>query len=107
MSTNDNGTPRFRRSDQKLLLALASGYSIRKAAAYAKVSPKTVDRRLHDPHFQCALTSLRGQMTERAIRRLSSSLTAASVTLRKLLKADSETVRLGASRAYVGGSAAR
>jgi hypothetical protein len=101
MQENNNENGRFHRDDSPLLVALASGASIRKAAATAGISEATVMRRLEEEAFRRELSKLRAQMIDRAIGKLASSLTAASATLRKLLKASSETVRLGASRAIV------
>jgi molybdenum-dependent DNA-binding transcriptional regulator ModE len=92
---------RFRRGDAKLLLALASGASIRKAATAAGVSEATVTRRLEDPAFRRQLNLIRTQMVDRAVGRLAATMAVASTTLRRLLKAKSETVRLGAARAVL------
>lgn len=101
MSRNDPENGRFRRGDARLLLALAGGASIRQAAIAAKLSPKTVQRRLADPSFCEQLHAHRARMIAQALGQLGGALTAASRTLRKLLRAHSETVRLGAARSIV------
>jgi hypothetical protein len=99
MAENENGTPPYRRDDSKLLVALASGATIRKAAAIAGCSETTVMRRLEQEDFRRELARLRSRMVDRAVGKLAASLAAASATLRRLLKGQSETVRLGAARA--------
>src|ERR1700733_9782014 len=89
-----NGDDHFKRGDAVLLVALASGLSIRKAAAKAGVCEKTVSDRLKDPAFREELNGLRNQMVSEAVGRLSAAMSEASVTLRRLLKARSEMARL-------------
>jgi hypothetical protein len=101
MQDNDNGTLHFRRDDGRLLVALASGATIKRAAKVAGVSVATVMRRMDEEDFRRELARLRSEMVDRAIGRLAASMAAASTTLRRLLRASSETVRLGASRAIV------
>jgi hypothetical protein len=101
MSENVNENLQFRRADEKLLVALAGGASIRKAARVARVCQATVSRRLDDPAFKKRLGAIRDKFLDRAIGRLAATATAASATLRKLLKAKSETVRLGAARSIL------
>jgi len=88
-----------RRSDEKLLLALACGASVESAARSAGVSPRTAHRRLKDPEFQRQLRKLKREMMERA----SSILTAGTLEAAKSFLAfqdpsTSQTVRLGAAR---------
>src|SRR5437867_3384391 len=101
MQENDNKNTRFRRGDERLIVALASGASIRKAAKVCRVSQATVARRLRDPDFRREMNDVRARMVNTAIGRLAASMVAATATLRKLLKATSETVALGAARAIV------
>src|SRR5262249_9579814 len=82
-------------------LALAAGASIRRAASAAGLSTQTVQRRLADPAFRKELDAVRRRLVDQAIGRLAATLTAASATLRQLLKAQSEPVRLGAARAVL------
>jgi hypothetical protein len=105
MQPNANGTgdprPRRKRSEAALLLALAAGASLRQAAAKAGLHHVTVHRRLKDPAFRRQVDAIRRDMIDRAVGKLSAGLAAAGDTLRKLLKAKSEAVRLGAARAMV------
>ena len=89
----------FRRADDRLVLALASGSSIREAARRCRVSQATVHRRLSESDFVQRLREVRSEMMSRAVGKLASALAAAATTLRRLLRAQSETVRLGAARA--------
>jgi DNA-binding LacI/PurR family transcriptional regulator len=97
--TNDNGNGRYQRDDARLLIALASGATIKRAAELGGVSVATVMRRLEEEEFRRELARVRSEMIDRAVAKLASSLSAASTTLRTLLGASSETVRLGAARA--------
>jgi hypothetical protein len=88
-----------RRSDEKLLLALACGATVESAARSAGVSPRTAHRRLKDPEFQRQLRKLKREMMERA----SSILTAGTLEAAKSFLAfqdasTPQTVRLGAAR---------
>ncbi len=99
MSENYNENARFRRADTRLLVALASGESIRRAARTARVSQQTVSRRLEDADFRRRLARLRARMVDEAIGQLSRGMARAGRTLRRLLTtAQSESVRLGAAR---------
>jgi hypothetical protein len=92
---------RFHRGDQRLLIAFASGLSIRKAAQEAGVSEKTAERRMNHPDFRRDLDAIRSKMLDAAIGRLASSMTAAAVTLKRLLTANSEMARLSAARSIL------
>jgi hypothetical protein len=60
-----------------------------------------VSRRLEDPGFRKRVNDAQSQMLDSAIGRLAAMATAASSTLGQLLKAKSETVRLGAARSIL------
>jgi hypothetical protein len=93
-----NGTERVRFAERRLVVALAAGLSYKKAAARAHVCIQTVARRMRSPSFRKKVSRLQERMTHRAVGNLASSLTHAAVTLRELLSAESESVRLGAAR---------
>ncbi len=86
------------RADDLLALALARGLTLAEAAAEAKVSERTAQRRLADPAFAALVIELRGRMVEGALGQLADSLAEAATTMRALLKGKSESVRLGAAR---------
>ncbi len=87
--------------EPSLSIALASGKSLRDAAALAGVNERTAARRLDDPVYRSAISSLRGQMTSEATGRIVVAMTEAADTLRELLAAKSEAVRLAAARAIL------
>ena len=88
-------------ADAALIIALASGAKVDAAARVAGVSESTVFRRLRGPNFRAAVTTARSEFTTRALGKLAAASTAAASTLRSLLKAESETVRLSAARAIL------
>jgi hypothetical protein len=94
----DNGR---RKGDDALLLALASGKTLREAARAAGIGERTATRRLADPEFRRRITELRTEMVSRALGTMADGMSEAAQTLRSLLKAQSESVRLGACRALL------
>jgi hypothetical protein len=88
-----------RRSDEKLLLALACGASVESAARSVGVSPRTAHRRLKDPEFQRQLGKLKRDMMERASSILAAgTLEAAKSFLAFQDPSTPQAVRLGAAR---------
>jgi hypothetical protein len=102
---NDSETPekgsRRKRCDDILVVTLASGLSIKKASAKARMGEATVARRLADPAFVKRLDEARAAMLDRAIGRMSATLTDAATTLRQLLRSQRDSVKLGAARAIL------
>jgi AcrR family transcriptional regulator len=90
-----------RRADGTLIAALAGGATVRAAARRAGISEATVYRRLRDPEFCQQVTAARADLIEGAMGRTARSMSAAASTLRKLLKAPSDAVKLGAARALL------
>src|SRR5215212_7972824 len=90
-----------RKGDGALIAALAGGVSVRDAATRAGVSESTAYRRLEDPGFTRHVAEARAEMIARAVGTLADASTAAAATLRKLLDATNEHVRLGACRAIL------
>jgi hypothetical protein len=89
-------------ADEVLLLALACGSSVEKAAEKAGLCPRTVHRRLKTSDFQRRLKELKTDMVNRAV----GMLTAASMESVKTLLALQESkvppaVRLGAARSVL------
>ena len=84
-----------------LALALAAGDSIADAAAKAGMGDRTAYRRLADPVFRQRIQTLRGEMIGQALGRMAAGMTEGADVLRGLLKAQSESVRLGACRAML------
>ncbi|HEY1378985.1 MAG TPA: hypothetical protein VGF55_19445 [Gemmataceae bacterium] len=90
-----------RTADDALAVALAAGRTVRDAATAAGVGERTATRRTADPAFQRRVVALRGEMVKAALGRMTDGMTEAADTLRALLHATSESVRLGAARALV------
>ncbi len=90
-----------RNADDRLAIELAAGKTVQQAAQSVNVSERTVHRRLSDDHFRRLVTSMRGEMVNRATGRLADDATKAAETLAALLSAGSETVRLGAARSIL------
>jgi hypothetical protein len=90
-----------RNADDALALALAAGKTARDAAAELGVGERTVARRLADPGFRLRVNTLRGEMTQRAAGRLADGMATAADTLRGLLNAESDAVKLGAARSLL------
>lgn len=90
-----------RKGDAALALALASGQTVRDAAAAAGIGERTATRRLADPDFRRHVADLRADMVQRALGRMADGMADAAATLRMLLKAEGESVRLGAARSIL------
>ena len=90
-----------RNADSALLAVLAGGATVQVAAQRAHVSERTVYRRLSDPAFRQRVTETRAEMVSRAVGQLADAGAEAATTLRALLGAESESVRLGACRAIL------
>jgi hypothetical protein len=90
-----------RKGDSALLVALAGGRTVRAAARAAGIGERTARRRLADPAFRARVAEMRADMVERALGRAARGMSAAADTLRRLLRADKESVRLGAARALL------
>jgi hypothetical protein len=92
----ENG--RRKRRDDALAVALAAGQTLRDAAVAAGIGERTATRRWTDPAFRQRVAGLRAAAVERAVGKLADATTEAADVLRKLLAAESESVRLSASR---------
>jgi hypothetical protein len=88
-------------ADATLAAALAAGLTVDAAATRAGVSQRTAHRRLAEPDFRRRVAELRGGMVERALGRAARGMSAAADRLRRLLKAKSESVQLGAAKALL------
>jgi len=90
-----------RKGDAGLITALAGGRTIRDAARTSGVSEATVYRRLEDPAFRQRVAEARGKLVDNALGQLADASTQAVATLRALLAAEGESVRLGSARAIL------
>jgi hypothetical protein len=90
-----------RNADARIIAALAGGATREDAARQAGVGVATVYRRLTEPGFRAAVQQARGEMVSQSVGTLARIASAAAITLGLLLKAESESVRLGAARAIL------
>jgi len=90
-----------RNADESLALAVAGGRTLRDAADDAGIGERTAARRWADAAFRRRVTTLRAEMIARALGKIADGMADAADVLRKLLKAKSENVRLGACRAIL------
>jgi soluble lytic murein transglycosylase-like protein len=84
-----------------LILALASGDSVKDAARLANVSERTVYRRLRNESFAQRVKQARTSMLQQAVGRLAKAVPKASDVLDKLLDSRSERIRLQAAKAVM------
>jgi hypothetical protein len=90
-----------RNADDALALALAGGATLRDAAAAVGIGERTATRRWADATFRLRVSEMRGDMVARALGKMADGMSEAADVLRKLLAAESESVRLGAVRSLV------
>jgi AcrR family transcriptional regulator len=88
-----------RPSDELLLSTLAAGSTVEEAARAAGVSTRTAYRRLADPAFARRLAQTRDELITSVLGQLVDSAAEAVETLRALLSANDERVRLAAAKA--------
>src|SRR5690242_12586399 len=91
--------------DDALVLALATGVSVREAAARSGLSERTAYRHLEDPGMRRRVNEARTRLFDETLGLLASASASAVETLRGLLSDGSPMVRLGASRAILEHSA--
>jgi len=90
-----------RNADETLAVALATGQTLRAAAETAGIGERTATRRWADAAFRRRVAELRGDMVQRSLGRMADGMSEAAEVLRKLLAAESESVRLGAARSLL------
>ena len=90
-----------KRAEAPLILAVASGRTLRDAARAAGVAERTAYRRAAEPGFKRAVQQARADLLARAVGQLADATTAAVATLVALLDAEADTVRLSAARAIL------
>ena len=86
------------RGDERLLSELAAGSPVEQAAKAAGLSQRTVYRRLRDSGFQRRLRAARDELVTEALGELTGSAQDAVATLKRLLDASDDRVRLTAAR---------
>jgi hypothetical protein len=80
-----------KRGEAALILAVASGQTVREAARHVGLAERTAYRRAAEPEFRLAVSRARADLLTRAVGQLADTATAAVATLRSLL--DSERVQ--------------
>jgi hypothetical protein len=84
-------------ADDRLALALASGKTIREAAADAGVSERTAHRRAADPAFRERVSGLRAGMVSAAAGKLADGMTQAATVLLGLMADPDPAIRFKAA----------
>ena len=82
---------------ERVAVLLASGSTIREAAAATRAGERTVHGWLDDPGYRAFVAGLRDQLLNATIGRLTQTATRAVAVLDGLLDAESESVRLRAA----------
>src|SRR5262249_21143419 len=90
-----------RKGDTGLLLGLAQSQTGPDAARAAGIGERTATRRLADPDYDRRILELRSQMLQGAMGKVADAMSAAADTLRQLLTAEADTVKLGAARSLL------
>ena len=89
------------RADDRLSVLLASGKTVRDAAAETGISESTAFRRLTDPEFGQQLIQARAVLWDGALAQLTNLSGKAVATLGELLDSDSDPVRLQAAKSVL------
>jgi len=84
-------------ADETLVTLLAGGATRQQAAQSAGVGERTVYRRLEDPAFRARIEEARADMLARTSALLTAAGAAAAGTLVRLLRAESDAVKLAAA----------
>ena len=96
-----NGRPHGAGKREAAALALASGQTVTETARLTSVGERTLARWLADPGFRQGVAHLRAEMVARALGKMADGMAEAADTLRVLLNAEGESVRLGAARSIL------
>jgi HEAT repeat protein len=90
-----------KKADEALATLLAAGQTLRAGAVAVGIGERTAARRWADPDFRRRVAALQHEMVGRCLGRMADGMAEAADVLRKLLAAESESVRLGAARALL------
>jgi hypothetical protein len=90
-----------RKIEPGLVVALAQGMTLAAASRRSGVSERSIRRRLGDPAFRQAVHEAQAALVQRAVSKLSGAATEAVVTIRRLLRSESESVRLASAKAIL------
>lgn len=97
----ENGRQKPRKGEAALLAALAAGATVRDAARQAGISERTASRCMEDPGFRQRVQEAKAEIVARAASQLADAATDAAKTLRDLLEAEADSIKLGAARAIL------
>jgi hypothetical protein len=89
---------------EQVAAAIASGSSMRQAAAASGVTVRSIYNWLREPAFVARVEELRSSIVETAMGRMISNLTRAASELRRLLRDEDARVRLGAAKTVLEGA---
>lgn len=89
------------RRQRRALAGLLSEPSIRAAAVRSKIAERTLYRWLTEPVFRATYRTLSRRLLEDSIGRLRATAGEAVETLQRMLKAESDTVKVSAARAIL------
>lgn len=73
-------------SDEKILAALITAGSIRRAAQIADISESTIRNRMADPEFKAKYDKLRGDLLQEAAQGLTARLESATATMSEIME---------------------
>lgn len=90
-----------KQADDLIVAAIASGKTAEEAAALSGVSVRTVHRRLANPKFKARIGRVRQTLFETILGRIADGMTEAADTLRSLLKAEGDGIKLQAAKAIL------
>ena len=91
-------TPRRGKADLQLIVLLAAGCSVAKAAKETGISERTVYRRLQEVDFLVAISDTRETFLDQTAGELTAGMQEATQVLKQLLKSENEKTRLLAAR---------
>jgi uncharacterized membrane-anchored protein YjiN (DUF445 family) len=83
------------------IVVLASGGTQADAARASGLASRTISRRMQDPAFRRAVREARASLLERALGKAADVAVEAVEELRRLLRDESPSIRLGAARAIL------
>ncbi len=101
MAEQTESTSHFMRDDNKLLVLLASGTTLRQAALECGLDQSTVYRRMQNPAFRTRVEEARRAYVTSAIDRMAASQLEAIDKLRELLRDGEERTQLDAAKSLL------
>jgi hypothetical protein len=87
--------------DERMVIELANGASLKEAAKLAGFSERTAQRRWADSEFRQRILEARCQMRWQAVSKLATNMNAAAEALNAALGSKSDSVRVAAARSIL------